>query len=291
MPSKKSAPGAASKPVKKAARKAAKKTAPRGLNPKPAKKAASKPAKKTASKPAKKAARKAAPKPANKAARKAAPKPAKKTARKAAPKEPQRRAAGEPVGKADNKPASRARKSVKKPAARPVKKPSSRTALKPADKPSVGAEQKPASRKTATSSKLVHEAVKRAKVARAADTDSFTISATPLKKGQVGGRLEMSKKVVAVIANYTARRVAGIHDLGKAGLLYRSIGSDPTRGVDAEVGEEQAALDLEVIIEYGCDINETIAELRRQIAQEVQRTASREVVEINIKVTGIHLDE
>lgn len=121
------------------------------------------------------------------------------------------------------------------------------------------------------------------------EADSFTISATPLKKGKIGGRLEMSKKVVAAIANYTARRVPGIYDLGKAGMLYRSIGTDPTRGVDAEVGEKQAALDIEVVIEYGCNLAETVEDLRGQIAEEVFKMAGREVVEINIKVSGIHL--
>ena len=101
----------------------------------------------------------------------------------------------------------------------------------------------------------------------------------------------MSKNVVAAVASHTARKVKGVHGLGKAGLLYRTFQTSPTRGVSAEMGQKQAALDLEVIIDYGCDINETTEELRRQIAEQVYRTADREVVEINIKVTGIHIDE
>ena len=211
--------------------------------------------------------------------------PSKKPARKAVKKAPKKA-----TPKATRKPA---KKPIKKPAtsaaAKPLKKPAAR---KPPPKPSVGHVKEPASKKAAAPDKLVTKTVKKTAVTpRSTDVDTFTISTTPLKKGHVGGRLEMSRKVVAAIANFTARRVNGVHALGKAGLLYRSIGTDPTRGVDAEVGEKQAALDLEVIIEYGCDLTETVAELRRQIAQEVYKTANREVVEINIKVTGIHIEE
>ena len=208
--------------------------------------------------------------------------PSKKPARKPAKKKPVKK----PVKKTAKKAVKKAKKKV---TPKVAKKPARRTAKKPPRKPDMGT-KKPASKKAKAPGKLTTRAVKKAAITPPADVDSFTISTKPLKKGKVGGRLEMSKTVVAVIANYTARRVKGIHALGKAGLLYRSIGADPTRGVDAEVGEKQAALDLEVVIEYGCDINATIEELRQQIAQEVYKTAGREVVEINIKVTGINIE-
>ena len=107
----------------------------------------------------------------------------------------------------------------------------------------------------------------------------------------VGGKLEMNEDVVATIANYAARKIKGIHTLGKAGFLNRSIGSDPTRGVAAEVGETQAAVDIEVVIEYGCNIHEVAAEMRQLVAGEVYKMAGRKVIEVNIKVVGIHLED
>ena len=107
----------------------------------------------------------------------------------------------------------------------------------------------------------------------------------------VGGKLEMNEDVVATIANYAARRVAGIYTLGKSGFLNRSIGPDPTRGVAAEVGETQAAVDIEVVIEYGCNIHEVAAEMRTLVAGEVYKMAGRKVIEVNIKVVGIHLED
>lgn len=119
--------------------------------------------------------------------------------------------------------------------------------------------------------------------------DSIMVENIPTGGDQIGGKLEMSEEVVATIANFASRGIKGIHSLGKAGFLNRSIGTDPTRGVAAEVGDTQAALDIEVVIEYGCEILKTAAELRKKIAEEVFKMAGRKVVEVNIKVVGIHL--
>lgn len=123
------------------------------------------------------------------------------------------------------------------------------------------------------------------------DQGTVTIEDIPTGGDQVGGMLEMNEDVVATIANLAARKIEGIYSLGKAGFFNRSIGPDPTRGVEAEVGKTQAAVDLEVVIEYGCNIHETAAELRARIAEEVYKMAGREVVEVNVKVVGIHMEE
>lgn len=119
--------------------------------------------------------------------------------------------------------------------------------------------------------------------------DTITISDTPHKDGQVGGKLEMTGEVVATIATLAARRVEGIHSVGKMGLLNRALGR--TSGVDAEVGDSQAALDMDLVIEYGADIHEIGSKLRALIAADVMQMAGRKVVEVNIRVTDIHMEE
>ncbi len=123
------------------------------------------------------------------------------------------------------------------------------------------------------------------------DKGTVTIEEIPRGGKEIAGSLVMTEDVVATIANFAAKRVKGIYSLGKSGFLHRSIGPHHTRGVDAEVGNKQAALDLEVVIEYGCNIQETAAELRELIAAEVLKMAGREVVEVNIKVVGIQMEE
>ena len=118
---------------------------------------------------------------------------------------------------------------------------------------------------------------------------TITISETRPGDGLVGGKLEMTEEVVASIAVLATRPIRGIHSVGKAGLLRRALGQHPTRGVTAEVGETQAALDLELVIEYGADIHDISSQLRQRIKADVKQMAGRDVIEVNIKITGIEL--
>ena len=119
---------------------------------------------------------------------------------------------------------------------------------------------------------------------------TVTIEDLPSGADVVGGRIEMSAEVVQTIAGMAARETAGIHSLGRSALI--SFGkTDLTRGVDAEVGSSEAAVDLEVTIEYGVEIRSVVAELRKRIADQVDRMAGRKVIEVNVKVLGIHFPE
>jgi uncharacterized alkaline shock family protein YloU len=105
----------------------------------------------------------------------------------------------------------------------------------------------------------------------------------------VAGILTLDENVVSTIAGLAARDVEGIYAIGKSQLI--SFGDDPKRGVKSEVGMQQAAFDLDVVIEYGSDVREVARRLREKTAAEVAKMAGREVVEININVVDIHLPD
>ncbi len=109
----------------------------------------------------------------------------------------------------------------------------------------------------------------------------------PPSGNEVGGSIEMSTDVVATVAALAARDVPGIHALGKSRLI--ALRGDQKRGVAAEVGKEEAAIDVEVIIEHGVDIREVGGQLRRRIAEEVDKMTGRKVVEVNIDIVDVHL--
>lgn len=118
------------------------------------------------------------------------------------------------------------------------------------------------------------------------ETKSFTIDEA---SDGIRGKITLNEDVVATIAGLAAREIPGIYSLGKSRMI--SFGDSPTRGVEAEVGNKQAAFDLDVVIEYGCDIRKVASSLRSRIADEVNRMAGREVVEINLNVVDIKLPE
>src|ERR687893_878238 len=93
---------------------------------------------------------------------------------------------------------------------------------------------------------------------------------SPLVSGR--GRTIISDTVVSTIAGMAAQEVEGVHMGGSAaraasGILGSITGSEnQTRGVSAEVGTVEAAIELTMGIEYGRDILRTGDEVRRRIS-------------------------
>lgn len=113
------------------------------------------------------------------------------------------------------------------------------------------------------------------------------------------GRTALAVGVVEKIAGMAAREVSGIHALGSG--LSRTFGamrdrvpggkSSIGRGIKAEVGEKQTAIDIALIVEYGVVIPKLAAEVRANIIAAVERMTGLEVVEVNIAVNDVHLPD
>jgi uncharacterized alkaline shock family protein YloU len=104
-----------------------------------------------------------------------------------------------------------------------------------------------------------------------------------------GGKLEIMDDVIATVAGMAAREVPGIHAMGRS--RFFTFGDSPKRGVAVEVGQQEAAVDLEVIIEHGCDIRAVAGALRDKVATSIDQMTSKKVVEVNLIVTGVHVPE
>ncbi|WP_371671665.1 Asp23/Gls24 family envelope stress response protein [Streptomyces sp. NBC_00289] len=133
-------------------------------------------------------------------------------------------------------------------------------------------------------------------------TENTGVKNTGVKLGGAPGsrgRTTVADVVVEKIAGMAARDVLGVYALG--GGLARSMGAmrerlpgagsgkSATRGVSVEVGELQAAIDLEIVVDYGVSITDVAAEVRENVISAVERMAGREVVEVNITVSDVKL--
>jgi uncharacterized alkaline shock family protein YloU len=67
--------------------------------------------------------------------------------------------------------------------------------------------------------------------------------------------------------------------------------SSVARGVAVEVGERQAAIDIDLVVEYGAAIQDLAGAVRRNVTSAVERMTGLEITEINIKVDDIHLPD
>jgi uncharacterized alkaline shock family protein YloU len=111
------------------------------------------------------------------------------------------------------------------------------------------------------------------------------------------GRTTIADSVAEKIAGMATREVPGIHNLGSGmartigGVRERVAGGQPsvTRGVHVEVGEHQAAVDLDVVVDYGFPITDVAADVRTNVIASVERMTGLEVVEVNIAVDDVDL--
>ncbi|MER5963541.1 Asp23/Gls24 family envelope stress response protein [Streptomyces sp. NPDC002057] len=113
------------------------------------------------------------------------------------------------------------------------------------------------------------------------------------------GRTAIGDVVVVKVAGMAAREIPGVHDMG--GGLSRTLGvvrdrvpggrPNVGRGVKVEVGERQAAIDLELVVEYGVAITDVAQDVRENVVVAVERITGLEVVEVNISINDVHLPE
>ncbi|KQS66648.1 Asp23/Gls24 family envelope stress response protein [Modestobacter sp. Leaf380] len=123
-----------------------------------------------------------------------------------------------------------------------------------------------------------------------------TSSSTELVSSQ--GKTTIADTVVSKIAGMAAREVNGVYRLGGGtarafGAIRERIpgsgGPNVSQGVSVEVGETQAAIDIDVVVEYGVAIADLAAGIRRNVIQSIQSMTGLQVVEVNIAVDDIHL--
>ncbi|WP_327413266.1 Asp23/Gls24 family envelope stress response protein [Streptomyces sp. NBC_01233] len=116
------------------------------------------------------------------------------------------------------------------------------------------------------------------------------------------GRTSISDGVVEKIAGLAAREVVGVHAMGSGTALSRTFGAvrdrvpggqkaSVSRGVKAEVGEVQTALDLEIVVDYGVSIRDVARAVRENVISAVERMTGLEVVEVNIAVSDVKLPD
>ncbi|MFE7199925.1 Asp23/Gls24 family envelope stress response protein [Pseudonocardia alni] len=129
------------------------------------------------------------------------------------------------------------------------------------------------------------------------DTTTPAVTGTPSALQSEHGSTRIAETVVSKIAGLAAREVSGIYALGGGaarafGALRERIPGGTTnasQGVSVEVGEKQAAVDINVVVEYGVSIADLAKAVRRNVISALERMTGLEVVEVNISVDDVHL--
>jgi uncharacterized alkaline shock family protein YloU len=129
-------------------------------------------------------------------------------------------------------------------------------------------------------------------------TSTEASSATRDRMATGDGQISVAEGVVQKIAGKACREISGVHSMGTGsarafGALRERIpgssGPSVAQGVGVEVGETEAAIDLDIVVEYGVSIAELGRSIQRNVKQSVERMTGLRVVEVNVAVDDVYL--
>lgn len=103
--------------------------------------------------------------------------------------------------------------------------------------------------------------------------------------------LSFEEKVIETIVGVALQSIDGLISVNGRFLsdMTENLEEQPqvASGIDVEVGKEEVAVDLEVIVAYGKDIPKLFAQVQEVVLEEISRLTSLKVKEINIRIADI----
>lgn len=125
-----------------------------------------------------------------------------------------------------------------------------------------------------------------------AKADSSVAKLEP--RGEISGRTKMADTVVETIAGIAAREVPGVHKLGAGSLsdaYARVAGTAATsHGVRAEVGKKEVAVDIDLVVDYGANLNTIAQGVRSLVTSRLMQMTGLRVKEVNVAIVDVHYD-
>ena len=106
------------------------------------------------------------------------------------------------------------------------------------------------------------------------------------------GNVKISNDVVAIIAGVAATEVEGVAGMsgGITGGITEMLGmKNLSKGVKVEVGDEEAAIDIYIVVEYGTKIGDLGEKVQKNIKETVETMTGLNVIEVNVNVQGVNL--
>lgn len=105
------------------------------------------------------------------------------------------------------------------------------------------------------------------------------------------GAVRISDDVVAVIAGLAASEVAGVAGMGGSGFagnVSEMLGKKSlSKGVKVQVGDQQASVDIYIIVEHGARIPVVAQKVQENVKSAIANMTGLEVIETNVHVQGV----
>jgi uncharacterized alkaline shock family protein YloU len=104
------------------------------------------------------------------------------------------------------------------------------------------------------------------------------------------GAIRIANEVVSTIAGLTAVDIEGVASMsgGIVGGIAEALGrKNLSRGVKVEVGEEDASVDLYLIVNYGSRIPDVAWNTQEKVKKAIETMTGLRVVAVNVHVQGV----
>ncbi len=105
--------------------------------------------------------------------------------------------------------------------------------------------------------------------------------------------VKISDEAVATYAGIAVADIQGVYSM--AGGFADGISSvfnkkkDYSKGIKVDVGEKDAKIDVNIIVNYGARIPDVAFEIQNSVKKTVESMTGLNVVEVNVHVQGVHM--
>ncbi len=108
------------------------------------------------------------------------------------------------------------------------------------------------------------------------------------------GAIHIANEVVAIASALAAMEVKGVASM-KGGIgseISEATGrKNLARGVKGDINDLEAAIELQIIGQYGSNLQEVAQKVQKTVKKAVEEMTGLTVVQVNVYVPGIHIPQ
>lgn len=130
---------------------------------------------------------------------------------------------------------------------------------------------------------------------KSADNDKQEVKPSHSNEENMNGEVTYDDKVIQKIIGIALEDVDGLLTIDGgffSNTAEKLVNTDnETAGIETEVGKKQVAVDMNVVVEYGKDIEKIFSHIKQIVSKEVATMTHLDVIEVNVNVTDIKTKE
>lgn len=106
------------------------------------------------------------------------------------------------------------------------------------------------------------------------------------------GSLKISEDVIATIARYAAKEIAGVSDIGFKSAPIKGVFKTALQNpVKIILSDDVATINLNVVVRYGVKLDQIGKEIQKNVKNAVQNMTGITVAKVNVTISGVSFEE